>query len=742
MCIISNGNRIKSFVKEVKSSILITIVILLSINISFAALNENYVASSNDLPEWIVNSSTPPDFSPVTENEKWEILSRSRANNYPSRVDHTHSKYMPPVLYQAGGSCYHASLIYYNLCYSLNAYRKDSVAGQEQMLPTHFTYWISTIPTNFVGIPNVKVYGGRTISKIYGGGSKFGWMQGYSSWKNAMFNRTTTRKQIDITGKDNLTLIKEWVNNRYGDTSFAEGGVISIAYATSAFKRVKIPDSLYEGGKIILVPKDTGTKVDHEVTLTGYDDSVGYDFNGDGKITNDIDINGDSIVDLKDRERGAFIFLNSWGKAWANQGWVYLPYRSVVLGGKYVSKWGILQIIKKDYRPKVTIKVKMDYSERKNLKIGIGFSKDSTAKVPDYIAISPHFDFKGKEKIPMLGFWKKDSVMHTEPMEFGIDLGNLSKQMLGFDTRKGHRYFLTIETKDSSAGIGTVYDVSVIKYRYKGQGVKADYDSVVIKSAESNVKIPAGKQKIYIPITIPGDSLDVPKYVFVPHTETSIEYVGGEEKTAKNIIDDNLKTKWVLGKGAPQEIVIKLDKEYAVSGLEYYTRSDGGCYGQVKDYEIYLSTDGVTWGDPIAIGKWSRSFKPQRNLFAPTKSKYFKFKALSIYDNRKYVSMREIKIIYTPDNTTGISENSLQHSTKTLVNTVQNKNSIIFNLNSNMRKVGLCKIYNIQGKLVKTISPKSLYGKVSYTVNKNEFSKQVYIVKIKLENSSFVQKIF
>jgi C1A family cysteine protease len=36
--------------------------------------------------------------------------------------------------------------------------------------------------------------------------------------------------------------------------------------------------------------------VDHAMTFVGYDDSIRYDFNNDGKCTNDIDITGDSIV--------------------------------------------------------------------------------------------------------------------------------------------------------------------------------------------------------------------------------------------------------------------------------------------------------------------------------------------------------------------------------------------------------------------------------------------------------------
>ena len=48
------------------------------------------------------------------------------------------------------------------------------------------------------------------------------------------------------------------------------------------------------------------------MTIVGYDDAVKLDFNGDGQFTNDIDINGDFIVDMNDWEIGALIVVNSW----------------------------------------------------------------------------------------------------------------------------------------------------------------------------------------------------------------------------------------------------------------------------------------------------------------------------------------------------------------------------------------------------------------------------------------------
>ncbi len=42
------------------------------------------------------------------------------------------------------------------------------------------------------------------------------------------------------------------------------------------------------------------------MTVVGYNDSIKYDFNEDGQYTNNIDLNDDGIIDLRDWEVGAF----------------------------------------------------------------------------------------------------------------------------------------------------------------------------------------------------------------------------------------------------------------------------------------------------------------------------------------------------------------------------------------------------------------------------------------------------
>ncbi len=719
-------------------------IALISITTDVSALKNSELLSVH-LPDWFVNDSIPPGCIPLTDEQKEDILHKTRATVLPARVDHTVSKYLPPIFDQLGGSCGYSAGFGYILPYEFNNYRDDSVAGLEQMLPTHFAFMLYGQGTNgnqlaeFNGIPTAKVYGGRRGSEIYGWDKNYGWMQGYANWKSAMFNRQIEAVAVDLKDEDGLLLLKKWVYNHWDDTEFQEGGMLGGGVNIGGMGKGTIPAGEYEGGKKIAISFEGG--IDHGITWAGYDDSVGYDFNGDGKITNDVDTDNNGVVDLKDWERGALIMLNTYG-AWQNNGSIYVPYRFIPFYGNYLKRWAPAPHIRKDYRPTTVLKIKMDYSERVNLRLSIGFANDTTALTPDESKFCEHFKFAGGEKIPMLGHWKIDNTMHTEPMEFGIDLGNIDSYLFGVDTRKGYRYFLTIETKDSSAGVGNVYDLSVIRYTYTGPGPNAGYDSLVFNSSLSNVVIPAGKQMIHIPITMSGDSLNIPKYLYVPNVETSIKSVGGEETSAGNIIDNNLDTKWLLWQAVPQDVVIEIDREYAISGLEYYTRTDGTQYGQVKEFEIFASDDGVSWGSAVVASSWTTSGNAQLRLFNPVKGKFVKYRALSIHGDYKAVSMREMKIIYTPDEATGISGKSLVAPMSTNVKILHTEKNITIILKGDVKKSGACTIYNLQGKKVVRVHPESKSGqRIVYRINSSRLSPQVYIMRIELGTGSLVRKL-
>jgi hypothetical protein len=60
-------------------------------------------------------------------------------------------------------------------------------------------------------------------------------------------------------------------------------------------------------------------------------------------------------------------------------------------------------------------------------------------------------------------------------------------------------------------------------------------------------------------------------------------------------------------------------------------QQDGYTVGRIQQYEIYLSTDGVTWGIPVVSGIFADTALPSLITFSPTSGRYLRLRALSEY---------------------------------------------------------------------------------------------------------------
>ncbi|MFI1284255.1 discoidin domain-containing protein [Streptomyces sp. NPDC020858] len=88
----------------------------------------------------------------------------------------------------------------------------------------------------------------------------------------------------------------------------------------------------------------------------------------------------------------------------------------------------------------------------------------------------------------------------------------------------------------------------------------------------------------------------------------SDEETGGENGRAANVLDGSADTIWHskwTGTPAPlpHSITIDMHRTAAVSALVYQPRS-GGANGRAGAYSIATSSDGVTFGTPVAAGTW------------------------------------------------------------------------------------------------------------------------------------------
>ncbi len=83
-----------------------------------------------------------------------------------------------------------------------------------------------------------------------------------------------------------------------------------------------------------------------------------------------------------------------------------------------------------------------------------------------------------------------------------------------------------------------------------------------------------------------------------------------------------------------------------IKGFTYMARQDGNLNGCIKDYEIYISNDNKSWGEPIVKGHFEKTAKRQKVMFdKPVKARYIRLRALNEQDGQDYASGSEFTLV-------------------------------------------------------------------------------------------------
>ncbi|WP_319956154.1 family 20 glycosylhydrolase [Micromonospora yasonensis] len=121
----------------------------------------------------------------------------------------------------------------------------------------------------------------------------------------------------------------------------------------------------------------------------------------------------------------------------------------------------------------------------------------------------------------------------------------------------------------------------------------------------------------------------------------------GENGAATNTIDGDPNTIWHTqwrdsSPGYPHEIQVDLGAASSVCAFRYLPRQNG-VNGTVDRYEVYLSADGHTWGQPIASGRFGTTGQGEKWVPLPeTGARYVRFVALSEINGRPWAAAAEI----------------------------------------------------------------------------------------------------
>jgi hypothetical protein len=152
----------------------------------------------------------------------------------------------------------------------------------------------------------------------------------------------------------------------------------------------------------------------------------------------------------------------------------------------------------------------------------------------------------------------------------------------------------------------------------------------------------------------------------IPQSGWSLLSVDSQETTcgsfgAVNSFDGNPSKFWHTqwcpsAPPLPHDIQINLGATYSISGFTYLPRQDACSNGWISQYQFYVSTDGVNWGNPVASGTFNyaaaktgcpgASIVPAIPVLFPTTSgKYVRLRALSEVNGNSYTSMAEVNIL-------------------------------------------------------------------------------------------------
>lgn len=383
----------------------------------------------------------------------------------PASVDNSTSVYFRPVTWQSGFECGQTAGQAFVFTYEINRLRNLNSSLTENQYPTHFSWNFLNNAYNYTGVsffdtweitrtcgtPNVVDYGGALNT----GGEKR-WITGYPKYYNGMKNRLSGVYSIKCDSPEGIRFLKTWLFDHLEGSS--NGGVAAI-YAQYCSPDTTLPIGTPEAGKALI--SLWGSSPSHAWTILGYNDSIRYDYNGDGQYTNHIDLNGDGIVNVKDWEIGGLKIVNGYaGTGWGNGGFAYMMYKSLADGISNGGIWNSSAYVikaKQNQNPLLTMKINLKHNLRNQIKVIVGVSQNTSATNPDFRMEYPVFNFKGGA-LGMQG----DTLESARSIEFGLDVTPLlSKVDVGIPAK----YFLEVIEKDpGGTGVGQVNSFSIIDY--------------------------------------------------------------------------------------------------------------------------------------------------------------------------------------------------------------------------------------------------------------------------------------
>ncbi len=416
--------------------------------------------------------ANPKSFIPFNENKVREIPvlrlpEKCRNTLLPPVVDNSANACFSGI-YDQGHffSCEQHHCVYYAFGYEINRLRGLNGRLNENLYPSHYTFNFFNNADPYQGVSyyysmDILSEQGHMTEMDYGSDDamkEFGWPSGYDKYYNGMHNRLGGIYTIPMTTEEGQNTLKHYL---YDHLEGSPVGGVALFAANSpggGYFRT-LPKGTPEADKPVTLYFDWFAT--HGGTVMGYNDSIRYDINNDGKYTNNIDINNDGVVDIRDWEIGGFRIANSYGDGWGDQGFYYVLYSAMAYpygaGGIENGNVVVLQPLA-DYQPLMTMKASFRSLCRDHFRILAGVSADTSLGIPEHEIDFPMFNYQGNCHT-MQGL---DTIPGSDTIEFGLDVTPLLSYI---EPGKIARFFLVVENKDSAMNFGgEILHLSFINY--------------------------------------------------------------------------------------------------------------------------------------------------------------------------------------------------------------------------------------------------------------------------------------
>ena len=381
----------------------------------------------------------------------------------PPLVDNSILPYLRPVFMQEGASCGQAAMVGYNFTYEIDYLRNLPAATPETQYPTHFAWNFQNGGNGWFGVSyfhSIEILRQCGCMNVYDYGDYYDdgkrWINGYDVYYNAMFNRVMGVYSINTGTAEGILALKHWLYDHMGEGDF--GGVASY-YANTPWNAQQLNDTTPEGGKYVMTA--WYPHASHAMTIVGYNDSIRWDYNIDGQYTNDIDLNGDGILDPRDWEIGAVKFVNSHGLEAQDSGFCYMMYKCLAEtfenGGVWNQAVHILDV-EENYQPLITYKVTLKHNNRQKVKVLAGVSQDTTDPAPAWLMDFPIINYQGANHY----LQGQDTAEYLKYLEFGLDITPLLSHLQPGEPAKF--FFIVDENDAEQTGEGEIISFSLMDY--------------------------------------------------------------------------------------------------------------------------------------------------------------------------------------------------------------------------------------------------------------------------------------